>query len=194
MNTAQLSTLFEQHKTAVLGSAAAAVAGLALIQRRKATAGAAGSTTVGARVPGTIPAAAIEPQSAGAYDSTSYDLYNALSGQLEQLAQTGSSTGAAQAPEPVSSSLFAPTGTGEWVRFADGVTAEVESDGSLFGLTGSQITALRQAGLKPTIVKMPGTKPSSLASTVSNISARARLGGTKPPMSPTPATTYSANV
>lgn len=142
MNTAQLSALFAEHKTAVLGSAAAAVAGLALIQRKKA---AGGSTAVGARVPGTIPAAAVVPDGGtvgGGYDSTSYDLYNALQpeiGQIlaaQQAQQTGGAgDGAAAAPTPIASTLFAPTYNGKYVHFSSGQTAEVESDGSLLNLT-----------------------------------------------------------
>jgi len=138
VNPAQLSAYFAAHKTAVLGSAAAAVAGLALYQRRKGTSGAGGATTAGATVPGTIPAAAVEPQSLGAYDSTSFDLYNALQPEIEQILQTGTSSGGAAAPSPVASSLLSPSYDGNYVRFADGQIDEVESDGSLLWLNPSE--------------------------------------------------------
>jgi hypothetical protein len=173
VNPAALPAFFAAHKAAVLGGGAAAVAGLALYQRKKGTtAGGAAATTAGARVPGTIPAAAVEPQSVGAYDSTSFDLYNALSGQLEQIAQTGTSSGAAQASGPVASTLFNPTGSGDYVRGSNGMIAEVESDGSLFALTRPQWQQLeKNAGGKVNVTNM-AQLPASLFSTAKNVVAK----------------------
>lgn len=96
------AALFAAHRTAILGGAAAAVAGVALLNKRKN----AGSATAGATVPGTIPASAVVPDGGsigGAYDSTSYDLYNALQPELEQLRQTqGQPVGPVPAPQHTS--------------------------------------------------------------------------------------------
>lgn len=159
MNGAGLQALFAEHKTAVLGAAAAAVAGLALLQRKKAAAaGGAGATTVGATVPGTLPAAAVIPAGGsigGGYDSSSYDLYNALQPEISQILQqqqaqqTGGTTGGGvtAAPAPIASTLFAPTYNGNYVHFTSGETAEVESDGSLYNLTQQEgAHALGKAG------------------------------------------------
>jgi len=148
VNLGQLPVLFAQHKTAVLGAAAAGVTGLALYQRRKGTAG-AGATTGGATVPGTIPAAAVIPAGGsigGGYDSTSYDLYNALQPEISQILQqqqsqqTGGTAGGGvkAAPAPIASTLLSPTYSGKYVRWADGQIDEVERDGSLLWLNPSE--------------------------------------------------------
>lgn len=159
MDTAQLSALFAAHKTAILGTAAAGVAGLALYQKRKG-AGAAGSTAVGAAVPGTLPAAAVEPQSLGAYDSTSFDLYNALQPELEQILQTGTSGGGVAAPPPVASTLFAPSGSGKYVGYGNGLY-EVEPDGSLYHLSPGEWASIIKAngGRKPAGTQLSGPAP-----------------------------------
>lgn len=97
------AALFAAHKTAILGGAAAAVAGLALLSKRKKPTGVA--TTAGVTVPGTIPAAAIASGTGlgGSYDSSAFDAYNALQPELEQILQTvGSSTPKVPAPAPAS--------------------------------------------------------------------------------------------
>lgn len=147
MNPAQLSAFFAAHKTAVLGTAAAAVAGLALVQRKKA--GGPAGATAGATVPGTIPAAAVIPAGGtvgGGYDSSSYDLYNALQPEISQILQqqqnqqTGGTTGGGvtAAPAPIASTLLNPSYSGNYVRFADGQIDEVENDGSLLWLNPSE--------------------------------------------------------
>lgn len=124
-----------------------------------ATAGA----TVGTTIAGTIPAAAVVPAGStgsGGYDSSSYDTYNALQPELAQilqaqqaLATAGAGSGITAAPAPVSSpilntpapapaaakksiaqTLFAPRGTGNYVKYGDGTLGEVEQDGSIYGI------------------------------------------------------------
>ena len=177
MNADQLQAYVAGHKPVVLGAAAAAVTGLALLQRRK-KAGAAAPSSPAARPTssqpaGTIPAAAVVPsQSYGStYDSSAYDVYNALSGQLEQLRQT-SGTGTTAAPTPVASTLFAPSGSGRFVRYADGGVFEVESDGSLFGLTPNQNEqATRAAGPGLSWEQLQGTMPMKY-STAANLATK----------------------
>ena len=140
MNAGQLQAYVEQHKPVVLGVAAAGVAGLALLRRKRAaSAGATGPAT--SQPAGTIPAAAVVPsqQTASTYDSSAYDVYNALSGQLEQMRQTVGTPAATQAPKPIASTLFAPSGTGNYVRYKNGTIGEVESDGSIYGIAPGEI-------------------------------------------------------
>jgi hypothetical protein len=134
-----LPVLFATHKTAILAAGAAGVAGLALLQKRKKPATGAATSPAGA-----LPAAAVIPSSGvqGAYPDTSgTDMYNQLEGQLERL----QASQAVPVPKPVASSLFAPNRTGTYVRGADGSIAEVESDGSLYGLTGGDWAGIEKA-------------------------------------------------
>lgn len=157
MNPEQLSALFAQHRPVVLGAGAAAVAGLALWQKKKKATGAGAATAAGnvgatgTGVAGSIPAAAVQSQAAG-YDSTSFDVYNALQPELEMLRnqqdqQTGGAGSGISAPAPVASSLLSPTYNGHYVRFNDGAVDEVENDGSLYWLSPSEhATAFANAG------------------------------------------------
>jgi len=183
VNAAQLPALFAAHKTAVLGTAAAAVAGLALYQRHKA---AGGSTGVGGTVAGALPAAAVAGSTpatgGGVYDSTSFDLYNALQPeidailQLEQNQQTGGAgpakpptkqptkppakqpAPASHAPAPIASTLFAPTMSGKYVRYNSGLIAEVEKDGSQLNLTQPEWQGVvKRLGSKLSYDRIAGT-------------------------------------
>lgn len=139
MNGQQLAAYFEAHKPLVLGGAAAGVAALAVLQRRKKAAAPAGASA-GAAVPGTIPAAAVVPATGsigGAYDSSSYDTYNAMQPILEQILQTTSQSGITKLPDPVASNLFAPTASGKYVQLGSSIN-EVESDGSMYGLSPTE--------------------------------------------------------
>lgn len=150
MNPAQLSAYFAAHKTAVLGGAAAAVAGLALYRKHQAASGT--GTTAGATVPGTLPAAAIV--GAQGPDSSGFDLYNAVQPEIDQILQqmqanqTGGTTGGGTtaAPTPIASTLFNPTRSGKYVRFADGQIDEVEKDGSLLWLNPSEARSVFGTG------------------------------------------------
>lgn len=143
MNTAALSAYFAAHKVAILGGGAAAVAALGFYQHKKASSSTA-TTTSGATVPGTIPAAAVVSSGAGSatYDSTAFDIYDSLQQQISDVAsqqQTGTTSGTSSAtPVPIASTLFAPSYNGQYVRFADGQVDEVQSDGSLLWLDGTQ--------------------------------------------------------
>lgn len=157
--------LFAQHKTAVLGAAAAGVVGLALLQRKKST-----KAPAGPGVAGTIPAAAVVPSSGvqGAYpDTSSQQVYDALEGQLERL-QAGQ---AKPVPTPVASALFAPQGTGNYALYSNGTVAEIESDGSQLGLSQGQWDPLRAAGAKPTVT-LPGASSGAFYTTAGNLAAK----------------------
>lgn len=182
MNLGQLQAYVEQHKPAVLGVAAAGVTGLALLQRRKRSGG-AGATGTTKQPAGTIPAAAVVPsqQTGSTYDSSAFDVYNAMSGQLaklsEQVQQTsdGSGSGITSAPAPVASTLLAPTYSGNYFGMGSGI-GEIESDGSLFVFTQPQWqNALKQnpsAGSQLTDFgskNVPGLK---FFSTVDNVKAK----------------------
>jgi hypothetical protein len=150
VNAEQLQAYVAGHKPVVLGVAAAGVVGLALLKRKKGTpAGAGAAASSSTKQPaGTIPAAAVLPsQSFGStYDSSAYDVCNALSGQLEQLRQTTGAGGITAAPAPVASTLFAPSHTGNYVSYDNGSVFEVEGDGSQFNLVADQWQPLQAAG------------------------------------------------
>lgn len=169
------SALFEQHKTAVLGAAAAAVVGLALLQKKKG--GTAGATSAPA---GTIPAAGVVSSGSvqSAYpNTTATDVYNSLQPTLEAiLNQQGNSTGTGSGatlsgPAPIASSLFAPTGSGQYAQYANGTVAEIESDGSQLGLSYGQWEPLRQAGAAPTIT-LAGSSSGQFYTSAGNLAAK----------------------
>jgi hypothetical protein len=141
VNVQQLPALFAEHRTAVLGAGAAAVVGLAVWQKKKGASSSTAATTAGAKViPGTIPAAAVVPAGgtgSGSYDSSASDVYSALSQQIESLRQTQGPS-VTDAPAPIASTLFAPSGSGQWIVMPNGVTGEIESDGSIFGASADQ--------------------------------------------------------
>jgi hypothetical protein len=148
----QLAALFAQHKTVILGTAAAGVAGLALLQRRKGAAAPAG----GPSVAGTIPAAAVVPAqpTGGGYDSSAYDVYSALQSELgpvlQQQAKATGTGGVTTAPKPIASTLFGAnrTGTYVWQQGADAPAGvfEVESDGSLYHLSANDWGSINPDG------------------------------------------------
>jgi hypothetical protein len=176
VNLGQLSGYVQNNKPVVLGVAAAGVAGLALLQRRKAGAGPAATVSSG-RPAGTIPAAAVVPsqQTASTYDSSAYDVYNALTGQLgalaEQVRQTTGGGSTTAAPTPVASSLFSPNMTGRYVAYQGNGTAgsngiyEVESDGSLYHLDMPEWLSIINAGggKAPAATTFSGTAPAEFA-------------------------------
>jgi hypothetical protein len=173
VNPAQLSAYFAAHKTAILGGAAAGVAVLGLRARKKAAAPATSQPA------GTLPAAAVVPanglQSVGStYDSSAYDVYSALQSELTpflqgQAAQTSASSGISSVPA-VASTLFGPTGSGHLVRYPNGSIAEVESDGTLYGLNPDEWNNLRNAG--QTYTSLPDTGPVNMFSAAGNLQAK----------------------
>ena len=87
------------------------------------------------------------------YDSSAYDVYSALQSELSpflqaQAAQTTGKSGITSVP-PVASTLFKPTGSGSYVINSNGTIAEVEGDGSLYGMTLQQWQPLYNAGARP---------------------------------------------
>jgi hypothetical protein len=147
----QLQALFTQHRNVILGVGAAGVAGLALLNKRKKASGAPSGSTSPA---GTIPAAAVVPASGvqGAYpNTTETNIRNSIMDDLlkQQAAMTSAGGGAAAAPKPIASSLFAPSGSGNYVLYGDGTVAEVQTDGSQLGLSYQQWTPLAQKGVTP---------------------------------------------
>lgn len=96
MNGAQLAATFEANKVPVMAAAAAGVVGLALVKRKSSSSSSSPSTS-GAPVtttqtPGASSYYSTGGQTAGmsgggVYDSTSSDLFGAISPQLESLGQ-----------------------------------------------------------------------------------------------------------
>jgi hypothetical protein len=139
----QLRAFLAQNKPAVLGAAGVGVVGLALQNTR--TAAAAGPASTGGTA-GTMPAAGVALPAGGvqgAYpDTSATDVYNALMPQLEalQAGQAPASTVAAATPPPISSTLFAPNLTGQYVYYKNtGTYGEIESDGSVYGISGPEL-------------------------------------------------------
>lgn len=128
-----------KNKPALLAGGAVVVVGLGLYSRSKSggdtaapaspAVSAAGSYSNGGQVAG-----------AGGYDSTASDVAAWLHPQLEALRKDNIPT---PVPVPLASTLFAPTGTGNYVRQgSNGMVAEIQNDGSLFGITFDQWTKL----------------------------------------------------
>lgn len=190
----QLSAFLQQNKPVVLGVAGVGVVGLALLSRkRKATAPAAAGA--GAAQPaGTLPAAVVAaPAAASGYDSTATDVYNSMEGQLQQLqaqqaAQTGTNSGPLAAPSPVASTLFAPTGSGQYLRYGN-LIGEVEQDGSLYSLSYPEWAKLQANGASfQQVADNPGAMPKAWTGSA-NIAQRANSFTT--PGSPPPPTVKS---
>lgn len=162
-----LPVLFAAHKTAVLGAAAAGVAGVALLQKRKKT---TTGTAAAASPAGTIPAAAVVPSSGvqGAFpDTSATDVYNQLEGQLERLQANGSQ--AVPVPTPVASSLYAPSSdSNTFVRYGpNGMVTQVEADGSQLGLTYDQWQSLAANGAQAP--NIGGPAPTNVFTTLGNL-------------------------
>jgi hypothetical protein len=101
-------------------------------------------------------------------------VYNALSAQLGKLSeavQTGSSSGINSAPAPIASTLFNPQNTGTYVKGPDGTISEVESDGSLFGMTYSQWLPISNGGAQISAEVPAAQTMYSLAQNLANKSA-----------------------
>jgi hypothetical protein len=145
VNLDQLGASFAQNRTAILGTAAAGVVGFALYKRKQAGGATAAPASAAA------PVYSAGGQTAGmyganAYDSSASDVYGLVQPQLEslgsQLSDLNTKLGSvpvSQAPaSPVASRLANPLYNGNYIRNAGGGFAEIESDGSLLGLTAQQ--------------------------------------------------------
>jgi hypothetical protein len=181
VNAAQLQAWFAANQKPVLGVAAAGAVGLGVLRARKRSAAGGGASGRGA-VPATAGTAfATGPAIAGTatpYDSSVLDAYNGLQEQLDGI--TNRLTAPLPVPEaPVASKLFAPQGTGNYVHF-DGIGGEVESDGSVFGITAEQWQQILardpNAGAKITTLS---TGPTNWWSTEKNVTAAAAAAATK---------------
>lgn len=169
----QTAALFATHKGAIFAAAAVAAVGLGLYTKKKGATSTTTSAGTTSTIPGTIPAAAVvAPTTGGVYDSSSFDAYNALQPELEQILQTQGSA-INTAPTPVASTLFAPTYNGQYVAWANGETDEVESDGSLLHLTPDQYNqAGAVAGGAIPVQHLQQTSPGSIYSTGGNLTAK----------------------
>lgn len=191
MNVAELQAYVAKNKPVVLGAAAVGVVGLALLKRKGAAPAGGQTGSASSRpAPGTIPAAAVVPsqQTASTYDSSAYDVYNALSGQLGQLSEQMQQTrggSISSAPAPIASTLLEPTYSGNYFGMGSGI-GEIESDGSLFVFTQPQwqkaLTQNPNAGSQLTDFgskNVPGLK---FWSTYDNVKAKSST----PAAAPTP--------
>lgn len=177
MNLADLTSKLEANKKPLAIAGAAGVAGLALMKRRQAggdvgTATATGTTS--AVRPGSSLAA---PNGQVVYSSTGSDVYNAVQPQLSTIGtalnQLLADKSAPDATDtiPIATTIFSPNATGNYVRQDNGLIAEVQSDGSLFGLTGSQwASIMNQSGGKASANDI-GSFNAPTYSTAANVAA-----------------------
>ena len=198
----QFAAFFNAHKVQILGGGAAAVAALGYYQRKKNAGSSTTSTTAGATIPGTIPAAAVVDSSGSTtatYDSTAFDIYDALQSQITDLAsqqQTSSpatspasspASGAAATPPPIASTLYAPADSGRLASYANGLY-EVESDGSLYHLSPSEWQGLIKSngGKKPGATAIAGNAPTSYGGSGNLANFIKRSNPAASPNNPTP--------
>lgn len=187
-----LEATFEAHKAPIIAAAAGGVVLLALAQRRK-KGGATSTTTATSATPGGV---VYTPASAGgqaaamtgaAYDSTSTDLYSALSPQLasigSQLSQlTSQSSSPTPVPAPIASTLYKPSDSSNFVLYTNGTVAQVQSDGSQLGLNYDQWRPL-SSQFQP--VHLPSAAPvGAYFETAGNL---ARVGQSAASPTPVPA-------
>jgi hypothetical protein len=178
VNLAQLESTLEANKGAALACGLAAVGGLVLWQKRKGSA--AGSTAGATSSSSSTTPAGVVPYSGGGqttslagaggvYDSTSADLAGYLGPQLDSIGSrlTALENPSASSPIPVASTLVSPAGTGSYVRTPNGSIAEVESDGSLFGLTYNQWVPVSSSGYQ----SVPSFGSQTLYSSAANVAA-----------------------
>lgn len=141
MNTAQLQAWFTANQKPILGVAAAGAVVLGVRRSRKKAAAAGGASSSG------VPAGtafATGPAIAGTttpYDNSYVDGINSLQQQIYGI------TDKLAAPVPVpaapaASKMFAPDPSNKnWILLPNGVNAQVQQDGSLFGATAQQFFA-----------------------------------------------------
>lgn len=181
MNLDQLGASFTQNRTAILGTAAAGVVGLALYRRKQAAAAPA-APTAGATTAGVYSAGG---QTAGmyganAYDSSASDVYGLVQPQLESLggqlndlnaklnavpvSQAPTSAVTAPPSKPIATTLFSPTRSGNYVRYGDQTITEVEQDGSQLALTYDQWVPIANGGGTMNYSQSPDEHPGGVVS------------------------------
>lgn len=177
---AQLNAWVEQNKKPLAIAGAAAVAGIGLLKARKNKAGAQGSPspltplpagtafTAGPNLVGSVP---------GVYSSAGTDVYNALQGQLDKMQDqlNGPPIPVPAPPKPIASTIFKPTGTGNYYHLGNGIGVEVESDGSLFGINQEQWAQIQANDPNAKVLGKLGGTPNwySTEKNVLNVSAAA---------------------
>jgi hypothetical protein len=119
-----------------------------------------------------------------------------LQNQSDQLAGlnaalTGSSGGSggasASTPSLISRSIFAPTNSGQYVRYGNGLIAEIESDGSQLVLNQSEWQGIRRQLGNHLSLDQVSAKPSGNA--FGSVAGNLRAVNKPAPAAPTPVTT-----
>lgn len=146
MNLGQLTGWIQQNKKPLAIAGAVGVGGLALMQRGKSGGGDAGGGPMVDAAPTSGAGARYGlTTGGGAYDSTASDVYNAIAPQLEEVRDLLNQQNKPPVPvvaPPKASTMYAPTGTGNYAWLSNGVSVEVQDDGSLFGMTGEQLKSI----------------------------------------------------
>jgi hypothetical protein len=148
VNFADLQATLEQNKGPIFAAAAVGVGAFALYKRSKAqtagaTAGPGGGTLTSTGYSAGAQTGTLAGYAPGAaYDSTSADLAGYLGPQLDaigsQLAKMQSNPSPTPVAAPIASKLFAPSDSGNFVLYPSGTVGQVQSDGSVYGLSWNE--------------------------------------------------------
>lgn len=167
MNLADLTSKIEANKKPLAIAGAAGVAGLALMQRKKAG-GDVGTTPAPTTSSVTSAGSLAAPNGQVVYSSEASDVYNAIQPQLSTIGTSVNQLLADKAKAdsndtiPLAASLFSPTFSGTYLRDNKGSIVEVQGDGSLYGLTGNDWAEVekRNGGIGSTKLTQIASLPS----------------------------------
>lgn len=176
------------HRDEILILATVVMVGISYLTLRKMS-GASSSTATGT-APGLVSSTNPTGAVAGYDQATMQGFQQMLQNQSDALGQleatlTPSAGVTPSTPSPFrASTLFGPAMTGNYVRYANGLIAEVESDGSQLNLNPSEWASVRSRfGSKLSLDQLSGNqKPGAVASVGTNLSR-------VPNGAPTPVTT-----
>lgn len=131
------------HRDEILIVSTVVLVGLSYLTLRRMSGG--GAATAPGLVSASNPGGAV----AGFDQATMQGFQQALQDQADHLATleaaaTGGGGVTDSTPGPISHTLFAPSYSGNYVRYGNGLIAEVESDGSILGLNQSEWQAVRK--------------------------------------------------
>lgn len=174
------------HRDEILVISSVALVLLGWLTLRKSGGSTAAATAPATTYAGTTAAAQSGLGAAGIVAGSDANAINGfqtyLANQSDQLAQLQSSVTdlvSAKTPantqKPLAGSLFSPNYSGQYVQYQGGGIAEVESDGSLFGLTASQWDGAlqRRTAGGPFSFDVLGGKSPQQYSTAANIATAA---------------------
>jgi hypothetical protein len=145
VNGAQVSAWFAQNKPVVLGVGAAGVVAAGLVARKRSGGDVSSSTPAGGYSAGGQTAGG----TGGVYDSTSTDLYGAMSGELSGIAQSLAQM-QANPPTPLPAPPKPTSGlkAGFYRKGAESNVYQVNANGTIDWLTQKEFRAIAPKGAK----------------------------------------------